>query len=466
MSADAAEQPGTRERLRDSFDTRLLAPMMLGSVLNPINSSIIAVALVPIGLALRVSSGETAWLVSSLYLATAIGQPVVGRLVDVVGPRTLFLAGGALVGVGGLLGTFAQDLGTLVAARVLIGLGTCAGYPSAMYLIRSEAARTGRDSPATVLTLLTVSSQTVIVIGPTLGGLLIDLGGWRATFAVDVPLAVLVLVLGWRRVPPTRHPDGTRPALSLDVPGVALFSALLAALLVVLMLPSTSTAWLLLVVVAAGGGLVWWERRHDDPFIDVRVLAGNRPLVLTYLRQLLTGLTSYGVLYGLTQWFEEGRGLSPSATGLLLLPLSGAALVVSALTGRRPDVHLKLVVGAVFQLAGALSMLLLASDSPLWFLVVMIVVFGVPQGLLNLGNQNALYHQAEPSRTASSAGLLRTFLYLGAIGSSAAIAAFYTQDGGSAGVHALGWFLVVVSALNVALTVLDPSLRRVGVRGD
>ncbi|TIC86669.1 multidrug efflux MFS transporter [Nocardioides sp. GY 10127] len=438
--------------------------MMLGAILNPINSSIIAVALVPIGAALGASTAQTAWLVSALYLATAIGQPVVGRLVDVVGPRPLFLTGGVLVGVGGLLGTLSPDLAVLVVARVLIGLGTCAGYPSAMYLIRSEARRTGRDSPATVLTLLTLSSQTVIVIGPTLGGLLIDLGGWRATFALNVPLALLVLALGWSRVPAVRHPDGVRPPLRLDLPGVGLFASLLAALLVVLMVPSAATAWLLVVVLAAGAGLVWWESRHDDPFIDVRVLAGNRPLLLTYLRQMLTGLTSYGVLYGLTQWLEDGRGLSASVTGLLLLPLSGAALVVSAVTGRRPEVYLKLVVGAAFQLAGAVGMLVLGSQSAIWFLVVLIVVFGVPQGLLNLGNQNALYHQADPERIASSAGLLRTFLYLGAIGSSAAIGAFYGQSADTAGVHELGWFLVGVSGLNVVLTLLDPSLRRVGPR--
>src|SRR5438445_475399 len=71
------------------FDRRLLPPMMLGSVLNPINSTIIAVTLVPIGDALGAPPSQTAWLVSALYLATALGQPVVGRLIDIFGPRRL-----------------------------------------------------------------------------------------------------------------------------------------------------------------------------------------------------------------------------------------------------------------------------------------------------------------------------------------------------------------------------------------
>ena len=102
----------------------------------------------PIGVAFGAPPSQTAWLVSALYLATAIGQPVVGRLVDIYGPRRLYLVGAALVGVAGVLGTLAPDLGVLIVARVLLGFGTCAGYPAAMYLIRSEARRTGHDSPA------------------------------------------------------------------------------------------------------------------------------------------------------------------------------------------------------------------------------------------------------------------------------------------------------------------------------
>jgi len=75
-----------RATTTSGFDRRLLPPMILGSVLNPINSTIIAVALVPIGDALGVPPSRTAWLVSALYLATALGQPVVGRLIDIFGP--------------------------------------------------------------------------------------------------------------------------------------------------------------------------------------------------------------------------------------------------------------------------------------------------------------------------------------------------------------------------------------------
>ncbi|MBE7161450.1 MAG: MFS transporter, partial [Williamsia herbipolensis] len=86
------------------FDRRLLAPMMIGSILNPINSSIIAIALVPIAVALGAPASQTAWLVSGLYLATAVGQPVMGRLIDVHGPRRLYLVGALCTVAAGILG--------------------------------------------------------------------------------------------------------------------------------------------------------------------------------------------------------------------------------------------------------------------------------------------------------------------------------------------------------------------------
>ncbi|MGQ4350229.1 MFS transporter [Streptomyces sp. SAS_275] len=94
----------------------MIAPMVLGSVLNPVNSSMIAVALVPIGSALGAPPSQTAWLVSGLYLATAVGQPVIGRLVDMFGPRRLYLIGTAMVGVAGLLGSVAPNLGAMAAS--------------------------------------------------------------------------------------------------------------------------------------------------------------------------------------------------------------------------------------------------------------------------------------------------------------------------------------------------------------
>jgi MFS family permease len=454
---------------KTGFDRRLVPPMMLGSILNPINSTVIAVALVPIGAAFGAPPSQTAWLVSALYLATALGQPIVGRLIDIFGPRRLFLLSTSLVGVAGIVGLLAPGLGVLIAARVLLGFGTCAGYPAAMALLRSEARRTGHDSPAGVLAALAVANQTIAVVGPLLGGLLIGLGGWRATFALNIPLAAVAVALGALRLPkqprsgaaaPGRPASG-RPAAQIDLPGMGLFAAMLFTLLLFLMSPHLGSWYLPLITIAAGAAFTVRELRAPTPFIDLRVLGGNAPLLATYGRALVAYVVSYAFLYGFTQWTEEGYGLSPFHAGLVQIPMFLVGIAVSVTIGRNHRIRGKLLLGAAGQIAACALMLTLSPASPLWTLVLLAVVFGVPQGANSLALQNSVYFQSDPQRTGSSAGLLRTFAYLGSMIASSATAASFGQHAGTSGMHHLAWIMLGAAVLYLLITVFDRSLRRI-----
>jgi MFS family permease len=449
----------TRERTRDGFDRKLLAPLISGAVLNPVNSTIIAVALVPIGVAFGEPASATAWLISALYLATAVGQPVAGRLIDRYGPRRVFLPSTALVGLAGVIGTLAPNLAVLIVARVVLGFGTCAGYPAAMRLIRDESDRTGRDSPASVLTVLAISTQTIAVIGPALGGLLIGVGGWRATFALNIPIALAAFVLGARRFAKTAKPE-SEGSFGLDFPGMALFAGSLVSLLLFLMHPGAGDWYLLAIAVAGAAGFAARELTHAHPFIDLRLLGRNGPLLLTYGRALLAYVVAYSFLYGYTQWLEHGRGLSASEAGLATLPLFATGILVSLLTGRREAVRGKLAVAAIGQLAGCALLLALDSSAAVWLLVVVSLLAGVPQGLNNLALQNSVYRQANPDDIGASAGLLRTFGYLGAIVSSALQGALYGPAADTGGLHDLALVLLGIGAVFLVITVFDRSLTR------
>ncbi len=481
MTGTAQRACRVRAAAPGRFDRRLIPPMILGSILNPINSSMLAVALIPIGKAFHAPPSQTAWLVSALYLATAVGQPVIGRLVDMYGPRPLYLTGTALVGAAGLLGTFAPNLAVLVVSRVLLGFGTSAAYPASMFLLRTESARTGTKSPSGILAALSIANQVTAVIGPTLGGLLIGAGGWHLIFGVNVPLSAACLVLGALFLPRrTAESERTGDATAQGAParaqrrtrgrvdawGMALFAATLTAFMLFLMDPGPTHGYLVAIAVAAAAGFARRELHTEQPFIDLRVLRGNAPLLATYGRQALAYTTSYAFLYGYTQWLEEGHGLSASVAGLILLPMSAAAIGVTAATGRRAEVRGKLLVGSLVQIAGCAALTALDTSSPVWLLAVLGAVVGVPQGLIGLANQNALYAQADPARMGSSAGLLRTFTYLGALLASAANAGFFRRGATSTGLHHMGWLLLTTAVLFLAVTVTDRSLRRVGRTAD
>ena len=339
--------------------------MLLGSALNPVNSSVIATALVPIAAALHVPVGRTAVLVSVLYLATSIAQPTAGKLSEEFGPRRVFLAGIVTVLAGGLLGGFAQNLAELVVARVLIGVGTSAGYPSAMLLVRRRSDQAGLDAPpGSVLGGLVIAGIVTAAIGLPIGGLLVQAWGWRTTFFVNVPVTLITLPMALAWIP--RDPRaGTRRtvrevAARIDVAGIAGFGATIAALLVFLLsLPNPDWAALAISVVA-GAALVAWELRADRPFFDVRLLATNRALTRTYLRFAVTMLCIYTVFYGVTQWMKAGRGLSSMATGLVLLPMSVLSGVIARPVSRRNLLRTPLILGAVCCLAGSAGVLLLS----------------------------------------------------------------------------------------------------------
>jgi len=181
-----------------AFDNRFLAPLYVGTAMNPVNTSLIATALVAIAQAMHVPLGRTAMLVAVLYLASAIAQPTAGKLAEELGPRRVFVGGALLVLAAGLVGGLAQSFEMLLAARVLLGLGTSAGYPVSMLLIRRRAEQAGlAEAPGSVLGGISIAAQVTAAVGLPLGGFLVGLFGWRATFLVNVPVALWSVPLNW-----------------------------------------------------------------------------------------------------------------------------------------------------------------------------------------------------------------------------------------------------------------------------
>ncbi|UXU84113.1 MFS transporter [Mammaliicoccus sciuri] len=440
----------------ETFNTKLYPPMILGSILNPINSSMLAVALIPIAQAFDIPFYQTTWLVSSLYLATSIGQPVIGKLIDIFGPRGLFLFAISLVGVASLIAIFTPSFYGLVLARFLIGIGTCAGYPSAMYLISYEGKRTGKDSPSKILTMLSISNQTISVIGPTIGGLLIHSGGWQAIFLVNVPLSILSFVFGFLYYPKVESPKKLNALKEqIDFIGITLFTITLTTWMIFFMEPDQSIFYLFIIGLFSLIAFVIMELKSQKPFIDLRVLGHNGALNNTYVRSLLTAVISYSVLYGYVQWLEEGRGLTAAQAGLMMIPQFLVGIFIAQLTGTRLSIKFKLYLGTICALITMIGFQFLQADTPLWILILLAAIFGVPQGLLNLANQNALYHQAAKSMIGMSAGLLRTAMYIGAIVSSTLISTLFKGDHITNGIHELGLFCMLIGIVIIILTFVS-----------
>ena len=445
------------------FPWRFITPLLLGSALNPVNSSVIATALVPIAAALHVSVGRTAILVSVLYLATAIAQPTAGKLSEEFGPRRVFLSGIVCVLAGGLLGGLAQNLTELVVARVLIGVGTSAGYPSAMLLIRRRADQAGLEAPpGSVLGSLVIAGIVTAAIGLPIGGLLVEAWGWRTTFLINIPVTLITLAMALAWVP--RDPRASKRrtlrevAARIDVAGIVAFGATIAGLLVFLLsLPHPD--WITLAAaVVVGAALIAWELRAGRPFFDVRLLATNRALTRTYLRFAVTMLCIYTVFYGVTQWMEAGRGLSALTAGLILLPMSLLSGLIARPVSQRNLLRTPLILAAACLLLGSAGTLLLTGHTSVAWIVVITLIFGIPMGAGVSANQTALYAQVPATDIGTASGLLRSFGYIGSIASSAIIAIVFRTHVSDHGLHITAIIMIAVSALALLLTLADRQL--------
>ncbi len=465
MASPAVTVPATVDS--KPFSWRFTTPLFIGSALNPINSSTIATALVPIAVGLHVPVGRTASLVTALYLASAVTQPTAGKVAAVFGARRIFLVGIVLVLLGGVLGGVAPNLVVLLVARVLLGLGTSCAYPTAMMLIQRRATAAGWEKPpGSVLGGLQIAGIATAALGLPIGGILVQTAGWRWVFLVNVPVALVALAaaLVWiPRDPPQHTPRDARAVISrIDLVGILGFAAAMTALLAFLF-SIPDAIWLLLAAAAVlFVALVVWELHAASPFVDVRLLVRNGALTRTYLRFALVGLCVYVVLYGITQWLEAGRGASALDAGLLLLPMSLVSGVVVAPISRRNLVRGPVVAAALASLAGSVGVVFLTSHSSVGWIVVITLAFGIALGTAGSGNQIALYTQAPPDQLGVASGLFRTFGYIGSIAASAITGIAFHAGVSDGAVHRVALIMIGVSGLALALSVLDRRLRTPG----
>ncbi|RKP46382.1 MFS transporter [Trinickia fusca] len=472
--AVAAPISGTR------LPATLVWPIVLGTLLNALNSSMIAVALVAIEQSFASSANATKavpvsahgteldamWLVSGLYLATAVGQPTMGRLADRFGARRIFCIGLAIVLAASVLAPFAPSLGWLIASRIVLGLGTSAAYPAGMTMIRTWSRRHANGAtPTGGLGAISVAAQVAVAFGPPLGGALVELAGWRAIFWVNVPIVLASFITArlWlpkdERITPTTARGTWRQAfIELDVPGIVLFVLALASLLLFLQSiarlhgAGAQPQWLLLAAgVLIGTLLILFERRTLTPFIDVRMLVGNRPLMGTYVRCVATYAVFYAIFYALPIWLQEVRHLSAASAGLLMLPIAGIGTVATVIATRvadRSGARRVLIYGSSLLCVGGIVMSLITHTLPVWSIALLSVVFGIPNGFNNLGNQATLYRSAPHDKMGAASGLYRTAQYVGGSLSFALVGLALGRPASDSGLHGLA---IVLAATSFAL---------------
>ncbi|MCP8969648.1 MFS transporter [Ectobacillus ponti] len=450
-----------REEWRQSRALFLLA-VSSGTILNPLNSSMISMALHGIQHAYGLSFAAVSWVISAFYISSAAGQPVMGRLGDVFGRKRVFLAGLAIAFIPAVAAPFVSMFSLLLVLRVLQAIGTSAIYPSGMGLVR----RYITERQAAALAVISVFSSVTVAIGPTVGGFLIPLGGWESIFTVNIPFLFLSFLLAWTIFPrDEQRRSSLREVLpQLDIPGILLFAAAL--LLLLSFVLSFKTGIKPLLGIGGGASLLLFIRRElrlENPFINLRMFRDHMALTRVNVLFILLNIYNYSLLFGLPAYLQDELKLGLEGSGLLMLFISAFGIVVSPLTGKwvdRSGVLPPLFLGAGCMLIGAVSFAFFLPALGWKGLIPVLSVMGTGYGFQNVSLQTAMLRAAPPGEIGVASGLFQTSRYLGAIASSVLIGSLFAADLSARHVMELGLMLLLATLLSLLLSVrLMRSLR-------
>jgi MFS family permease len=436
-----------------------VAGLSLGTALNPLNSSMIAVALVVLRADFGLDVATVTWVITAFYLTSAAGQPLMGRLADRFGPRRLFMLGMALVAVTCALAAFSPNFVLVCVARAFMALGTATAYPSAVVMV-GTLARQSKVKSTRPLGRIQMANTSAAAIGPVVGGLLVSFVGWQALFLINVPLALAALIVVRQTAPPDGERERGRLAVLLrdsDIPGILGFvGSLMLVMMALLNVPPGLRWWLLGCGAALAVLFVWRELRFSPPFLDLRLLGRNRPLLLVYLGFAVFNGIYYFAFFGLPQLLQEAAGYDPGVVGLLMLPLAAISVIATPLAVRAIDrfgVRRVLIAGVVLLAVASGMMWLLTASFAVPLVLALTALMGVPYSVVSIASSQGMYVSTQPQERGVAAGIFQTCRYLGAITATVMIGIFY-----GSGVNQANWGLMVFVMLGLGAVAFGVTL--------
>lgn len=404
----------------------LVLTIALGTLLNPLNSSMIAVAVTRIQEDFTLTFAAASWLISIFYLASAAGQPVMGKLSDMFGPKKIFMTGLVIVAVASTIAPFSPNFSTLLACRALQAIGSSTLFPSGMAMIRTYIT----ERQAQYLAVVSIFSTTSAAFGPSIGGFLIASWNWPAIFLINFPFVIVSFLLAIFILPAGEK--GKVELKRIDFFGIFLFVVTVTCLILFLLSLETDINYTALFICIVGFVIFYmFETRKKEPFIDVQSLKKNKNVTFIYVQFIVINLVFYCYFFGLPAFLQQELQYDVGTTGVIMLALAGASVITAPIAGRLIDrVGSKppLIIGAIILLIGTTLLLTFRESSPLFWLIIIMVTIGFSAGFNNISTQTALFEYVHKEDTGAASGLFQLSRYLGAILSSSLLGiAFHSE---------------------------------------
>jgi len=365
----------------------------LAAFLAPFMSSSINVALPVIGNELSMKASVLGWVATSYLLAAAVFLVPFGRIADIRGRKTVFLAGLLGYTISSFLCGIARGPALLIIFRVLQGITSAMIFSTSIAILTSVFPPGERGK---ALGINVACTYFGLSIGPVIGGIMTQQLGWRSIFYVNVPLAAAAFVLvAWMLPAESGESKGER----LDVPGAVLFGIALAALMYGLsLLPKLTGLWVLIIAVGSLAGFVAVELRVKQPLLNIDLFLKNTVFAFSNLAALINYSATFAVGFLMSYYLQFIQGLTPQQSGLVLIAQPVVMAVFSPVAGRLSDrIESRVLASAGMGLAagGLLWLSFLGESSHIAVAIGALVVLGFGFALFSSPNTNAVMSSVE-----------------------------------------------------------------------
>jgi len=403
--------------------------LVLGFFMILVDSTIVTVATPAIGRGLHADVNQVVWVTSAYLLAYAVPLLITGRLGDRVGPKNLYLVGLVLFTGASLWCGLTGTIGMLIVARIFQGLGASMMTPQTMAVITRTFPA---DKRGQAMSLWGAVAGVATLVGPILGGVLVDSLGWEWIFFINVPVGVVGFVLAWRLVPALETHTHR-----FDLLGVALSAAGMFLLVFGIQegetydwgtITGVISVWGLIIagVVVIAAFLIWQHQNRGEPLLPLGLFA-DRNFSLANVGISAVGFTITAMAFPVMLYAQEVRGLSPTRAALLLVPMAVISGGLAPFVGRLTDrAHPRWVAGfGLLCLPISLAWLgaVMTPQSAIWQLLLPIALLGVANGFMWAPLGSTATRNLPMRQAGAGAGIYNTTRQVGAVLGSAAIAA-------------------------------------------
>ena len=424
--------PAASDRI-EPYVWKIAGVVILGMIMSILDTTIVNVALRTLGRDLHSSISQIQWVVTGYLLSLAAVIPITGWAARRYGAKRVYMTSLVLFTAGSALCAVAASTTTLVLFRVLQGVGGGMIMPVGQLIMAQVAGprRMGR-----VMGIVSMPAMLAPILGPVVGGLILQNLHWSWIFLVNVPIGLIAFIAGWRMLPQTESGEAGR----LDVVGLALLSTASSATvygLSQLGTHSNLTAPAVVMPILAGvvlaGAFCWHALRVERPLLDVRLYA-NRVFGAASLTTFGLGAALFGAMILVPLYYQEVRHESVIVTGLLVGPQGLGMLLVMPLMGRLTERYgggRVAIVGVSILCLGTIPLAFVGTGTSILDISLVLLLRGVGIGFAFVPAMTAAFSALRPDQLSDATPQLNVLQRIGGAIGTAVLAVVLQRASGS-----------------------------------